>query len=99
NANRRSGLIDIFSDFNRPAANASPLVSQIASLAESSPEEAARWVAALPAGKEQNQAALAVIDRWISSDPLAAATWTTQFGEGPLREQAMTLVARQWGQR
>ena len=96
---RGSGVTDIFGDFSRPAAKASPVVSQAASLAESSPEEAARWVAALPAGKEQNEAALAVIDHWIGSDPSAAATWTTQFAEGPLREQAMSAVARQWGLR
>jgi len=59
--------------FNNPASSASPLVSQAASLAQSSPEEAARWVTELPAGEEQNQAALAVIDRWMGSDPLAAS--------------------------
>jgi hypothetical protein len=95
---RKSGLTDIFGDFNRPAANASPVVSQAASLAESSPEDAARWVAGLPPGEEQNQAVLAVIDRWIATDPGAAAIWATQFAEGPLREEAMTLVARHWGQ-
>jgi hypothetical protein len=81
---------------SRPATSAA---SQSAALAESSPEEAARWVAALPAGNEQNQAAEAVINRWISSNPAAAATWATQFPEGPLREQAMSIVARQWGLR
>lgn len=63
------------------------------------PEEAARSVAAMPPGKEQDQAALAVIDRWTSTNPVAAAAWTTGFAEGPLREQAMSLVARQWGLR
>jgi hypothetical protein len=64
---------------------------------QSSPEEAARWVASLPPGKEQEQAALAVLDRWRSSDPAAAAAWTTKFAEGPLREEAMSAVARHWG--
>ena len=82
-----------------PASGSSPLVSRAASLAQSHPAEAARLVTELPAGEEQNQAALAVIDRWISSDPLAAAAWTSQFPDGPLREQAMSLVARQWGLR
>ncbi|HKE60777.1 MAG TPA: hypothetical protein VKB46_28925 [Pyrinomonadaceae bacterium] len=97
NLNRRSDFTDFFGDSNRPTANTSPLVLQASSLAQSSPEEAARWVAALQPGKDQDQAALAVIDRWIGTDPSAAASWTTQFGEGPLREQAMSVVARQWG--
>jgi hypothetical protein len=95
---RRSSRNHIFGDFNS-AGSASPLVSKAAALAESSPEDAARWVAALPFGEEQNQAALAVIDRWVNTDPAAAAAWTTQFAEGPLREQAMFAVARHWGQR
>ena len=65
----------------------------------SGPIEAAQWVAALPAGQEQNEAALAVIGRWVGSDAAAAATWATQFPEGPLREEAMSLIARQWGLR
>jgi len=81
------------------APNASPLVSQASSLAQSSPEEAARWVAALPPGKEQERAAQAVIESWIRTDPAAAAAWTTQFAEGPLREEAMSVVARHWSMR
>src|SRR5262245_18691417 len=99
NLNRRSDFTDAFGDSNHPTPNASSLISQASSLAQSSPEEAARWVAALQPGKDQDQAALAVIDRWIGTDPTAAAAWTTQFGEGPLREQAMSVVARQWGLR
>jgi hypothetical protein len=53
----------------------------------------------MPPGKDQDQAALAVVEHWIGSDPAAAATWTSQFAEGPLREQALSVVARQWGLR
>jgi hypothetical protein len=94
--NQRSDAIDIFGDYDLPA---SPLVLQASGLAQSSPEEAARWAAALPPGKEQDQAVLAVINHWTGTDPAAAAAWTTQFAEGPLRERAMSVVARQWGQR
>ena len=94
--NQRSGSIDIFGDYDPPA---SPLVLQASSLAQSSPEEAARWAAALPPGKEQDWAVLAVINHWTGTNPVAAAAWTTQFAEGPLRERAMSVVARQWGQR
>ena len=97
NAGSKSSFNEFFGGFSRPVANASLAVSHAVALANSSPEEAARWVAALSPGEEQNQAALAVIDRWIGSDPLAAATWTAQFEEGPLREQSMALVARHWG--
>ena len=97
--NKRSDSIADFGDFDHPAPSTSPLVLQASSLAQSSPEEAARWVAALPPGKEQDQAALAVIDRWMGTNPVAAAAWTTGFAEGPLRERAMSAVARQWGLR
>ncbi|HYG34764.1 MAG TPA: hypothetical protein VEC99_08275 [Clostridia bacterium] len=99
NLNHSSGHPAIIGDFDHPASNASALVSQASALAQSSPQEAAQWVAALPAGEEQDQAALAVVDRWIGSDPVAAAAWTANFAEGPLREQAMSLIARQWGLR
>jgi hypothetical protein len=94
--NQRS---DYIGDFDHPAPSTSPLVLEASSLAQSSPEEAARWVAALPPGKEQDQAALAVIDRWMGTNPVAAAAWTTGFAEGPLRERAMSVVARSWGLR
>jgi hypothetical protein len=93
--NQRSDSIDIFGDYAPPA---SPLVLQASSLAQSSPEEAAQWAAALPPGKEQDRAVLAVIHHWTGTNAAAAAAWTTQFAEGPLREQAMSVVARKWGQ-
>jgi hypothetical protein len=96
NVNRKSDSIDI-GGFNQREPNTSPLVLKASALAQSSPEEAAQLVAAMPPGKEQDQAALAVIDRWTGTNPLAAAAWTTGFPEGTLREQAMSLVARQWG--
>src|SRR5438477_11908902 len=99
NLNQRSDSVADIGDFNDPAPITSPLVLQASSRAQSSPEEAARWAAALPPGKEQDRAALVVIDRWTGTDPAAAAAWTTQFAEGPLREQAMSVVARQWGLR
>jgi hypothetical protein len=94
--NQTSDSIDINGDFDSPA---SPLVLEAKSLAESSPEEAARWAAALPPGKERDLAVLAVISHWSGTNPADAAAWTTQFTEGPLRERAMSIVARQWGLR
>ena len=88
---------------NNGAANRRPdtssVVSQAATMAQSSPEEAARWVVALPSGKDRDQAALAVIGRWSDTNPAGAAAWASQFVEGPLREQAASMVARQWGLR
>jgi hypothetical protein len=86
-------------DLNQLAFNGASWVSQAISLAETSPEEAARWTASLRPGEERDRAALAVIDRWVGSDPAAAAAWAAQFSEGPLREQALSVVARQWGLR
>lgn len=85
-------------EFN-DAATGNSVVSRAISLAQLSPAEAARWVAALPRGKEQEQATLAVIEHWMAIDPAAAGAWTTQFPEGPLRERAMSAVARAWGLR
>ncbi len=79
--------------------NTSTSLLHAISLAQSSPEEAARWVAALPPGREQNQAAMAVLEHWMGTDAASAAAWTTQFEEGPLRNQAMHGVARQWALR
>jgi len=53
--NQRSDSIDIFGDFDPPA---SPLVLQASSLAQSSPEEAARWAAALPSAISTTMAIL-----------------------------------------
>jgi hypothetical protein len=99
NLQQRSDSVAVIGGFNAPAPNASPMVLQASSLAQSSPEEAARWVAALPPGNEQDQAALAVIGRWTNTDPVAAAAWTAQFADGPLRDEALSYVARQWGLR
>src|SRR5262245_24126443 len=70
NSSDKHGPIDLL---DRPSSDESSLVSKATALAKSSPEEAARWVASLPAGKEQDQAALAVIDRWTGTNPVAAA--------------------------
>ena len=52
NLNQRSDSVADIGDFNDPAPITSPLVLQASSLAQSWPEEAARWAAALPPGKE-----------------------------------------------
>ncbi|MBK1881134.1 hypothetical protein JIN85_01840 [Luteolibacter pohnpeiensis] len=62
-----------------------------------SSEDAAKWVAGLPPGEEQDKAALAVINYWLESDPSSAAHWAANFGEGNLRDQALRAVSRRWG--
>ena len=93
------GIIAGGSTAGRGPSTISPVVSQATSLARSSPVDAAKWVASLPPGEDQNRAAMAVLSQWISTDPVAAAGWTAQFAEGPLREQALWQVAREWGLR
>jgi hypothetical protein len=92
----RSDAISSMDDVNGAAGDGSHLVLQANALAQSSPEEAAQWVASLRPGKEQDEAALIVLDHWIDSDPAAAGNWTTQFAEGPFRDHAMSRVARHW---
>ena len=99
NLNQRSDFLAAIGDFNHPAPSTSPLALQASALVQSSPQEAARWAASLPPGKDQDRAVLAVTDRWTDIDPAGAAAWTMQFAEGSLREEAMSSVARQWGLR
>jgi hypothetical protein len=65
-------------------------------LAVQKPEQAARFVAALPAGDLQTAAVLKVVNRWVEDNPSSAAAWAAALPAGPTREQAVTAAARQW---
>lgn len=58
-------------------------------LAKSDPSAAARMVAErMGSGEPQMEAAISVVNRWISQDPQAAASWVETFPEGDLKERA-----------
>ena len=63
-----------------------------------SPEEAANFVASLPAGKTQNSAAVNVLLSWSTADPASAGNWVAQFPESDLRNEAMRVLLNSWAQ-
>lgn len=74
----------------RPAAFARVALGH----AETSPEDAARLVAAhLSPGPLQDQTALAVLHQWILRDPASARRWVDIFPDGPLLRIAESELA------
>ncbi len=60
------------------------------------PEQAAAFVASLPPGAVQSEAAADVVARWAQQDPKAAAQWVEAFPEGPARERAANSLINIW---
>lgn len=79
-----------------PKFNAKRVAS---SLAKRSPFVAAQWVASLPPGFDQDDAAVIVADAWAESDPRAAIEWVANFADADLREQANRQIAATWGSK
>lgn len=75
------------------------LASIAAAMADQSPNSAVVLTAqALWPGKSQNQAAIAIVQRWTQQDPLGAATWVQHFPVGELREIAVRNLIAVWSQ-
>jgi hypothetical protein len=69
------------------------LSSVIVVLADSDPVSAANLaVDSLAPGKYQDQALLAIVQRWAAKDSNAASKWVAQFPEGELRDTANTVL-------
>jgi hypothetical protein len=49
-------------------------------------------------GKDQNNAALAIVSSWSYQDPAGAAAWVGAFPEGTTRDSAMSSVMSGWTQ-
>ena len=64
--------------------------------AESAPTDAAQYVASLPAGNLQQNAALSVVTEWAEKDPKSAAQWVSNFPESDLQSKAISSVVRNW---
>ncbi len=62
------------------------------SWANSSPAEAADFVAGVPNGSSQISAGLSMAANWAERDPPLAARWVINFPEGGTREKAMSVV-------
>ena len=71
-------------------ADAHEAVADIADeMAGKNPQQAAAWVAKLPAGASQNHAFEDVYETWTHSDPLAASQSLTSMTPGPGRDAAV----------
>jgi len=68
--------------------------------AKQDPGAAAALVAAgLPAGREQDCAAVAIVQRWAQQAPEDAARWVAQFADTPSRTAAAENLAALWAAR
>jgi hypothetical protein len=61
-----------------------------------SPEEAAKLIALLPPGVEQDQAKLSATDAWSGLSPDKTATWVESFPDGPIKDDALQRVTKAW---
>ena len=73
------------------------LSDMIPAWGESDPGAAAtEAIQSLKPGREQNDAVVGVVQRWVQREPEEAATWVAAFPEGPLRDTAMEEVVKLW---
>jgi len=64
--------------------------------AERNPMAAGDFVAQLPPGQTQDEAARLVVAAWALQDPKATAAWVLQFPAGDLQEQGIRTVVSAW---
>ncbi len=71
-----------------------------AAVAESDPSAAAKLaVESLPAGREQDDAIVGIVQRWVQTSPEQAAAWVAAFPEGSLRETALEALVKLWADK
>lgn len=73
------------------------LASIVAAVADQNPEAAVILTTnAMWPGESQNQAAIAIIQRWTQQDPRSAAAWVQEFPSGDLQEAAIRNLVTVW---
>ena len=78
------GRLSLLPDASRPKA-----MGELGNAwAQQSPEEAAGWVASLPAGDGRDRAAGGVAAEWARKDPVAADEWVSLLPQGSERDRA-----------
>ena len=71
-----------------------------AAAAESDPMEAAKLaVGSLPSGREQDDAIVGIVQRWVQKSPEQAAAWVAAFPGGTLRETALEALVKLWADK
>ena len=68
--------------------------------AEGDPFAAAKLaVESLPKGREQDDAIVGIVQRWVQNSPEQAAAWVAAFPDGNLRETALTTLVKLWADK
>jgi hypothetical protein len=71
-----------------------------AAVAESDPSAAAKLaVESLPAGREQDDAIVGIVQRWVQKSPEQAAAWVAAFPDGNLRATALEALVKLWADK
>lgn len=61
-------------------------------------DQAAKYIAAMPAGKDQEAAIQGLLSRWTPTDPEMAVNWLRSFPENNPQTEPMQLVIKAWSQ-
>jgi hypothetical protein len=51
---------------------------------------------AVTLGRQQDDAVVSIVQRWVQHEPVQAATWVAEFPEGALRDAALQEVVKLW---
>ena len=67
-------------------------------MAEKAPEQAVGLLGELEAGPAKDRAQVAVAQRWVQREPLAAAKWVESWPDGRAKSDGLHQLVRVWGQ-
>ncbi len=67
---------------------------------ETDPAAAARLALdALPPGREQDDAVVGIVQRWVQQEPETAVVWVEQFPEGKMKQAALENAVKLWADK
>jgi hypothetical protein len=93
-ANEPAEAIEWANSVSDPALREKLISAAAISAATQDPVGAASLIATnLAPGPSQDQAAVAIVQRWAQTDPEAAASWVNQFPEGSVKTAASEALA------
>jgi hypothetical protein len=94
-----NAALDWINTVTDPALRERLIASAAQSYAVTDPAQAADWlVQQVNSGTIVKDAALNILNTWVSTDPAGAANWAAQFPEGPIKANAIQIVANHWQQ-
>lgn len=86
--------VDKSDNLENIATQSAGMGSAIAELSASKPEFTSAWITTLPPGEFQNKVAGSLATNWARFDRASAQAWVESLPEGPMRDQAETLLTR-----